>query len=105
MDHIDWESFIIFPEDNTNLLDHEFSSSVCFAIFDHEPSSVHFVTSDHESLSSTLFEQFNDSSNEINEINNPSTSSSLIYQYNLHVGDKFDDWPSVDIFMHNYCKE
>ena len=28
-----------------------------------------------------------------------------MYQYNLRIGDKFDDWSSVDKFMHNYCLE
>ena len=27
------------------------------------------------------------------------------YQYNLAEGDYFDDWESVDIFMHKYCLE
>ncbi|CAG8766342.1 7101_t:CDS:1, partial [Gigaspora rosea] len=40
-----------------------------------------------------LFENSNNSGN-INASN---------YQYNLHVGDSFDDWRSVDTFIHNYC--
>ncbi|CAB5211331.1 unnamed protein product [Rhizophagus irregularis] len=31
--------------------------------------------------------------------------SEQIYQYNLTVGDYFDDWQSVDTFMHQYCLE
>ncbi|EXX51854.1 uncharacterized protein OCT59_019434 [Rhizophagus irregularis] len=31
--------------------------------------------------------------------------SEHIYQYNLTVGDYFDDWQSVDTFMHQYCLE
>jgi len=27
------------------------------------------------------------------------------YQYNLSVGDSFDNWVSVDMFIHNYCLE
>src|SRR3954470_8389392 len=27
------------------------------------------------------------------------------YQYNLTVGDSFDDWSLVDTFMHQYCLE
>ncbi|CAI2199785.1 3143_t:CDS:1, partial [Funneliformis geosporum] len=27
------------------------------------------------------------------------------YQYNLTVEDRFDDWISVDTFMHQYCLE
>ena len=30
---------------------------------------------------------------------------SFNYQYNLAVGDCFDDWLSVDAFMHQYCLE
>ena len=37
------------------------------------------------------------------------TSSHIVtseeYQYNLHVGDNFDDWESVDTFIHQYCLE
>ena len=31
--------------------------------------------------------------------------SEQVYQYNLTVGDYFDDWQSVDTFMHQYCLE
>src|ERR1051325_3185600 len=31
--------------------------------------------------------------------------SSTVYQYNLHVGDIFDDWQSVNTFIHQYCLE
>ncbi|CAB4434526.1 unnamed protein product [Rhizophagus irregularis] len=31
--------------------------------------------------------------------------SEQIYQYNLTVGDYFDDWQSVDTFIHQYCLE
>ena len=65
-------------------------------------SSQHFIISDHNSSSSTYFEQSNDG---FDEINNSSTFSSLTYQYNLHTDDKFDDWSSVDTFIHNYCRE
>ena len=33
------------------------------------------------------------------------TNGSSIYQYNLNVGDIFDDWQSVDTFIHQYCLE
>ena len=36
----------------------------------------------------------------LNDISNP-----FNYQYNLAVGDSFDDWLSVDAFMHQYCFE
>ncbi|RIB07839.1 hypothetical protein C2G38_2213243 [Gigaspora rosea] len=42
-----------------------------------------------------LFENSNNSGN-INASN---------YQYNLRVGDSFDDRQSVDTFIHNYCLE
>jgi hypothetical protein len=32
-------------------------------------------------------------------------SNTLNYQYNLCVGDTFDNWTFVDKFMHNYCLE
>ena len=32
-------------------------------------------------------------------------NDSLNYQYNLTVGDCFDDWSSVDTFMYQYCLE
>jgi hypothetical protein len=38
-----------------------------------------------------------ESTSNINSLNN--------YQYNLTVGDYFDDWSSVDAFIHNYCLE
>ncbi|CAB4393146.1 unnamed protein product [Rhizophagus irregularis] len=34
--------------------------------------------------------------------NSEMLNSSLIYQYNLHVEDIFDNWQSVDAFMHQY---
>lgn len=34
-----------------------------------------------------------------------SSTTSNKYQYNLEVGDCFDDWPSVDTFIHQYCFE
>ena len=37
-----------------------------------------------------------------NDTNNSECSA---YQYNLNVGDTFDDWESVDKFMHGYCLE
>ncbi|UZO08139.1 uncharacterized protein OCT59_028403 [Rhizophagus irregularis] len=37
--------------------------------------------------------------------NSETLNSSLIYQYNLYVGDIFDNWQSVDAFMHQYCLE
>ena len=33
------------------------------------------------------------------------TNGSSIYQYNLNVGDIFDNWQSVDTFIHQYCLE
>ena len=36
----------------------------------------------------------------LNDISNP-----FNYQYNLTVGDSFDDWLSVNAFMHQYCFE
>lgn len=34
-----------------------------------------------------------------------SSTTSNKYQYNLEVGDCFDDWSSVDTFIHQYCFE
>ena len=34
-----------------------------------------------------------------------SYSNNCSYQYNLAVGDSFDDWSLVDTFMHQYCLE
>ncbi|RGB22745.1 hypothetical protein C1646_775610 [Rhizophagus diaphanus] len=44
-----------------------------------------------------LDDNFFESTSNINSSNN--------YQYNLTVGDYFDDWSSVDAFIHNYCLE
>jgi hypothetical protein len=33
------------------------------------------------------------------------STSNNSYQYNLAVGDHFDDWASVDTFIHKYCLE
>src|SRR5687768_6937344 len=37
--------------------------------------------------------------------NNTNTSDCFTYQYNLYIGDSFDDWESVNRFMHEYCLE
>lgn len=50
---------------------------------------------------------------EIDDISEPDNMDLLVsssnsvnnYQYNLTVGDCFDDWSSVDRFMHQYCFE
>jgi len=72
--------------------------------FDHESSFSfqYFIISDRNSFSLIYFEQSNDS---FDEINNSSIFSSLTYQYNLYMNDKFDDWLSVNTFMHNYYKK
>ncbi|CAB5359713.1 unnamed protein product [Rhizophagus irregularis] len=44
-----------------------------------------------------LDDNFFETTSNINSSNN--------YQYNLTVGDYFDDWSSVDAFIHNYCLE
>src|SRR5581483_10871962 len=36
---------------------------------------------------------------------NTNNSDCSTYQYNLCIGDNFDDWESVDRFMHKYCLE
>jgi hypothetical protein len=45
---------------------------------------------------------FSDSESSNNNFNSIGTSN---YQYNLAIGDCFDDWLSVDAFMHQYCLE
>ncbi|UZO28587.1 uncharacterized protein OCT59_022104 [Rhizophagus irregularis] len=37
--------------------------------------------------------------------NDTSTSDYSTYQYNLTIGNSFDDWESVDRFIHEYCLE
>ncbi|CAG8832163.1 651_t:CDS:2, partial [Gigaspora margarita] len=58
-----------------------------------------------DGTNSSLFEDdnnFNTNSSSFTENDNNLNTS---YQYNLSVGNYFDDWPSVDRFMHNYCLE
>ncbi|CAG8748177.1 16033_t:CDS:2, partial [Racocetra persica] len=94
---------------NTNLLspfteynDNQFSNyGNNSSLFDDDNPSLLF----EDSNNSSLFEDddnFNTSSSSLTENdNNPSIS----YQYNLNVGNYFDDWSSVDRFIHNYCLE
>ncbi|CAG8672965.1 22025_t:CDS:2, partial [Racocetra persica] len=92
---------------NTNLLslfteynDNQFSNyGNNSSLFDDDNSLPLFENNNN----SLLFEDddnFNTSSSSLTENdNNPSIS----YQYNLNVENYFDDWLSVDRFMHNYC--
>ncbi|RIB06136.1 hypothetical protein C2G38_2217887 [Gigaspora rosea] len=42
---------------------------------------------------------------EYNSNENTGDLNASRYQYNLHVGACFDNWLSVDSFMHSYCLE
>ena len=91
---IDWESFINFPEDAFTLTNKNNENS---RLEDNimPPNSNVFIELEVESIEPVF--------NNINTSNDNQTP--FIYQYNLCVGDIFDDWISVDTFIHNYYLE
>ena len=101
---VDWNSYINFPEDIENTLPSFFTEGLeglegfegLESIKDKDIENIEDIE-DVEGVEST--EDIN-SELEIDQID-VNTS----YQYNLHVGDIFDDWESVTRFMHNYCLE
>ena len=127
MEDMSWESFINFPDDEQLTNSYSLIIENCdFKDYDNEiieqndtllnnPSSsilnnnlneLLFFNEINETIDPnvTLFHNSNDdtfseySSDELDEL----TSA---YQYNLKKGDIFDDWQSVDTFMHQYCLE
>ncbi|CAG8813118.1 5412_t:CDS:1 [Dentiscutata erythropus] len=130
MDDIEWDSFIEIPDifSDTNFLppfDNEDSDS----IIDINPCSLysnqinndivvntdlsmftehnnnHLLFSKYGDNPTPLFEDENTSSSLFGNDNNPSNIDAFSYQHNLRVRNEFDDWPSVDRFIYNYCLE
>ncbi|EXX68572.1 hypothetical protein RirG_103920 [Rhizophagus irregularis DAOM 197198w] len=75
------------------------------------PREVNILALNSEPLSNDNFTNINISPNPEQLLDNnffeltSNINSSNNYQYNLTVGDYFDDWSSVDAFIHNYCLE
>jgi hypothetical protein len=86
----------------------------CLPVFDNRLEEFYNKQDSFESYSNDTIEpnltllNINSPNNDILDVfdNNLETShSSSIYQYNLHIGDVFDDWKSVDTFIYQYCLE
>ncbi|CAG8673550.1 19883_t:CDS:2 [Racocetra fulgida] len=77
--------------DNSNLVNKRLSSS----LFESNNTSFHDCDNDFVN-SDASFSEYDNNFEEL---------SVLSYQYNLHVGDCFNDWEAVDRFIHNYCFE
>ncbi|CAB5361318.1 unnamed protein product [Rhizophagus irregularis] len=101
---LDWESFINFPKDIEDVFtpppNFFIESGVNCDIEDTiiSPNDNIFIELEVEPINPVI-----DNTNTFNYSNN--NSNFPIYQYNLHIGDMFDDWMSVDKFMYNYCLE
>ncbi|CAG8845476.1 25575_t:CDS:2, partial [Gigaspora margarita] len=103
---------------NTNLFltftkyydyDNQFSKdSDNLSLFEDDDNSSIFEDTDNPS---PLFKDGSNSLYDDNFITNSSlltkndNNLSTSYQYNLSVGNYFDDWPSVNRFIYNYCLE
>ncbi|GBC13105.1 hypothetical protein GLOIN_2v1812649 [Rhizophagus irregularis DAOM 181602=DAOM 197198] len=101
---LDWESFINFLKDIEDVFtpppNFFIESGVNCDIEDTiiSPNDNVFIELEVEPINPVI-----DNTNTFNYSNN--NSNFPIYQYNLHIGDMFDDWMSVDKFMYNYCLE
>ena len=100
---VDWESFINFPEDieNTFIPANFLVESANNNDNNMPPNNNFFNEVEVESIE-IVSDSTNSTSDYSNDNNNPNPS---IYQFNLNVGDTFNDWISVDTFIHNYCLE
>src|SRR5581483_6426137 len=88
------------PFNNINLLPLSLKPSKPPSVSSVLPSAVSPV----DKLSLTLDNNFTDIELPLtSELD--SYSNNCSYQYNLAVGDSFDDWSLVDTFMHQYCLE
>lgn len=97
---VDWDFFLTFPEDtpeNTILPTNFFENNESRVLEDiiTPPKSSKSFFNEPEEISIELPSQSPDIPNSIDNT----------YQYNLSMGDSFDDWVSVDTFIHNYCLE
>ncbi|UZO16423.1 uncharacterized protein OCT59_007811 [Rhizophagus irregularis] len=93
---LDWKSYINFPKD---------SEDTFYTPFSESNSNTSIPPNNNFSVVEPL-------SNAIESIklseplsNDTSTSDYSTYQYNLTIGNSFDDWESVDRFIHEYCLE
>ena len=67
--------------------------------------SIHNIENETIEPSLILLDNPDNNSLDFLEDNLEETNFSSVYQYNLHIGDIFDDWQSVDTFIHQYCLE
>ena len=111
---LDWESYINFPEDNEDTFYTPFSESNNSELANTTiPPNSHFPVEDNIiPLSNNFSVEVGPLSNAIESIelsellsNDTNTSDYSTYQYNLAIGSSFDDWKSVDRFIHEYCLE
>ena len=116
---LDWNFYINFPEDiedtftpffNENVENIEVTKNVKGAkdvenILEDiiiPPNNNSFIELEVQPILEPFTNNTNTSDCLINDTN---TSNCLTYQYNLHIGDNFDDWEFVNRFMHEYCLE
>ncbi|CAG8755665.1 17598_t:CDS:1 [Gigaspora margarita] len=126
MGDIDWDLFITIPDifNDTNLLP-PFDNEDSDIIININSYSNHIdndiiinkdLPTEHNDNyllfskygdNSPLFEgdDFNTSSSSLFGNDNFSNIDASSYQHNFSVGDYFDDWPSVDRIIYNYCLE
>ena len=95
---VDWNFFLNFPDDTTD----DTIIPTNFFAENNENSTLEDIITPPESPKH-IFNEL-----EVKEIpiELPSQSPDNFndtYQYNLCVRDSFDDWMSVDTFIHNYC--
>ncbi|CAB4423846.1 unnamed protein product [Rhizophagus irregularis] len=114
---VDWDFFINFPEDTilpTNFFIESDEKSVLEDIITPPKSPEYFFNELEENVLENiitppkspehLFNELEEKPTELFDGLNDSLNCSS-YQYNLCVGDSFDNWTSVDTFLHNYCLE
>lgn len=108
---LDWNTYINFPEDNENVFMPIFTERLEDFENAEGNRSIKNVESIRNELENIVLIPNTNSfiKLEIEPIepftNNTNNSDCSAYYYNLCIRDKFDDWESVDRFMHEYCLE
>ncbi|GBC53931.1 protein FAR1-RELATED SEQUENCE 5-like [Rhizophagus irregularis DAOM 181602=DAOM 197198] len=124
---LDWISYINFPKDSEDTFYTPFPESNSSELENiTPPNSYFFVELENITIPPNSYFSVEDTSippnnnfsvveplsNAIESIklseplsNDTSTSDYSTYQYNLTIGNSFDDWESVDRFIHKYCLE
>ncbi|CAB4423179.1 unnamed protein product [Rhizophagus irregularis] len=103
---VDWKSYINFPEDIIPI--NFFSESVEGTELENIIPPNNFLEEPIEPPINSPIKPFIESLIEpLTEPQSPCTDNlnTTNYQYKHCVGDNFDDWLSVDTFMHKYCQE